>query len=80
MKTFKEFLQEQPSFQEYDSNDETDAKHTMFYIDEIMVAAQKWLIQSRVEAEDREAKYDAYIIQDLIDRLEIPRKEEAKTP
>ena len=38
--------------------------------EQVTLALKEWLIQKRVAAEERFAKYDAYIIQDLIDKIE----------
>jgi len=58
--------------------DENSEPNKFTFEDDTIKAVSEWLIQFRVLAEERYAKYDACIIQDLIDRLEIPRKEEPK--
>jgi hypothetical protein len=60
--------------------DENSEPNKFTFEDDTIKAVSEWLIQFRVSVEERYAKYDACIIQDLIDRLEIPRKEEAKNP
>lgn len=45
-KTLRQHL-EPYIFQEYDSNDNTDEKHQMFYIDDVLKAVRAWVIQQR---------------------------------
>lgn len=35
------------AFQEYDSDDNTDEKHKMFYIDDVLKAIKAWLEEKR---------------------------------
>jgi hypothetical protein len=58
--------------------DENSEPNKFTFEDDTIKAVSEWLIQFRVLAEERYAKYDACIIQDLIDRLEIPRNNEQK--
>jgi hypothetical protein len=45
-KTLKQHLRPY-IFQEYNSEDETDEKHQMFYIDDVLKAVKAWVIQQR---------------------------------
>jgi hypothetical protein len=56
MKTLKECLKPY-AFQEYNSDDETDESHQMYYIGDIIKAVEKWLTQKRQEAVKRQEEY-----------------------
>ena len=54
-----------------DFEDDEPIVSDMFHKDDLKRAVTEWLIQFRVEAEERFATYDAMIIQDLIDKFQI---------
>ena len=56
--------------------DENSEPNKFTFEDDTVKAVSEWLIQFRVEAEERFAKYDALIIQDLIDKLQSDKPKE----
>lgn len=48
IKTLKHYLKPY-IFQEYDSDDNTDEAHQMFYIDDVLKAVEEWLTQKLQE-------------------------------
>jgi hypothetical protein len=68
MKTFNEILKQ---YEFTDFEEDEPIVSDMFHKDDVKKAFTEWLIQFRVEAEERFDMYDALIIQDLIDKFQI---------